>query len=106
EIRSIVDTECADEISRRTVGSLFRASLKKAQQEITVASSKVTDLRKATLAEIQQRVDGAVDESIIALCGDCKNDRGIGWRSSSITRIEDGIHYIADAAKERTWKIA
>jgi hypothetical protein len=85
---------------------LFQASVKKAEQEVVLASSRVTEVRKKTAIEMQQRVDEAVQESIAKICGDCQNDSGTGWLSRSVTRIEEGVREAAEMAKERTWSIA
>ena len=105
-IKTIVNTECSDDTTRRIVHKLFQASLKKAEQEVTLASTSMNTLRAKTATEMQQRVDAAVDDSIAKVCGDCQNDAGAGWRSRSLNRIEEGVHEAAQMAKQLTWAIA
>jgi hypothetical protein len=105
-IRGIVDCELTDDMSRRTVNTLFEASLGRAESRIEDSAKKVKELLGKTSKEMQERVDEAVDLSLAGVCADCSTDCGIGWRSRSVSRIIDGTDAVADDAKLRCMEIA
>jgi hypothetical protein len=106
EIRAVVDSEIADEVSRRIVSKLFEASLERAENKIERSVTAVTDLLGHTSKDMQQLVDEAVDLSIEGVCGDCSGDAGIGWRLRSVSRIVEGTGLVADGARVRCNEIA
>jgi hypothetical protein len=105
-IRSAVDTEVADDLSKRTVSRLFEASLGRAETKIEQSVKKVTDLLGQTSKDMQQRVDEAVDLSLVGVCGDCSEDFGAGWRLRSVSRIVEGTGEVAQHAEKRCLEIA
>ena len=105
-IHRIVDYELTDDMSRRTVNTLFEASLGRAESRIEGSAKKVEELLGKTSKEMQERVDQAVDLSLAGVCADCSTDSGIGWRSRSVSRIIDGTDDVADDAKRRCMEIA
>jgi len=105
-IRGIVDCELTDDMSRRTVNTLFEASLGRAEGRIEESAKTVKELLGKTSREMQERVDEAVDLSLTGVCADCSTDSGIGWRSRSVSRIIDGTDDVADDAKRRCMEIA
>jgi hypothetical protein len=105
-IRSVVDAEVADDLSRRTVDRLFEASLGRAETKIEQSVKRVTDLLGQTSKDMQQRVDEAVDQSLGGVCGDCSEDAGVGWRLRSVTRIVEGTGEVAEQTEKRCMAIA
>jgi hypothetical protein len=93
-------------MSRRTVNTLFEASLGRAENRIEESAKKVKDLLGSTSKEMQERVDEAVDLSLAGVCSDCSADSGTGWRLRSVNRIIDGTDDVADDAKRRCVDIA
>lgn len=106
EIRDLVDSEIADEVSRRMVSRLFEASLGRAENKIERSLNAVTDLLGHTSKDMQQLVDQAVDLSLDGVCGDCSSDAGVGWRLRSVLRIVEGTGQVAEDAKVRCNEIA
>lgn len=105
-IRTVVDTEVHDDLSRRTVSRLFEASLGRAEAKIEQRVRKVTDLLGQTSKDMQARVDEAVDLSLAGVCSDCSEDSGQGWKLRSVTRIVEGTGDVAQRAEKRCTDIA
>jgi hypothetical protein len=106
EVRAAVDSEIADEISRRMVSRLFQASLERAENKIERSVNAVTDLLGHTSKDMQQLVDEAVDLSLQGVCDHCSGDAGSGWRLRSVSRIVDGTGQVAEGARVRCNDIA
>ena len=106
EIRALVDSEIADDVSRTTVSRLFDTSLDRAATKIERSAAAVTDLLGQTSKDMQQLVDEAVDSSLSGVCGYCSSDSGYGWRIRSVTRIVEGTSDVAESARKRCNEIA
>jgi hypothetical protein len=105
-VRKIVEAGLADDLSRHTVDCLFEASLNRAEIKIEQRSNGVLELLGQTSKDMQQRVDEAVDLSLEHVCGECSDDRGVGWRSRSVTRIVEGTEEVAEQSEKRCIEIA
>jgi hypothetical protein len=85
DIRRIVDGELADEMSRRTVNTLFEASLGRAENRIEESAKRVRDLLGRTSKEMQERVDEAVDLALLASAQTVPPIRGSGGARALLT---------------------
>jgi flagellar biosynthesis GTPase FlhF len=106
EIRTVVDSEIADDVSRRIASRLFETSLERAASKIERSATAVTDLLGQTSKDMQQLVDDAVDSSLSGVCNHCCNDSGHGWRIRSVLAIVEGTSEVAEEARKRCNDIA
>lgn len=106
DIRQVVDKQCNDEMTRKTVNKMFAAGMKKAEREINEHAEALLKRRDETVKDMQARIDKSVDRTVAEICGECQNDSGKGWKSRSMSKISEGTNKAAEVARKRAMEVA